>query len=119
MDIRKAFSTLALTLALTIAIEQTMGCKQLSALVPAVDNVEALVLADLKAGDALPQIEADVARLLCGDAGTLCADVVETVDAALVLLINAGALPAWLLPIAKQHHALEAHKLAARASAEK
>lgn len=61
-------------------------------------KIEQTVLSDFEAGDGLPQIETDVAKLVAGQPG---ADVVIIVNDALGLLIDLGLIPANDVPKAK------------------
>jgi uncharacterized protein YcfL len=61
-------------------------------------QIENTVLADLAAGKTLEQIEADVSKLVAGQAG---ADVVVIVNDALTLLEDLGVIPQGALPQAK------------------
>jgi hypothetical protein len=62
-------------------------------------QVETIILDDLAMGKTLTAIEADVARVFAGQTGV---DIVLIVDEAIVLLIDAGLIPANILPYAKQ-----------------
>lgn len=74
------------------------------------DQVDNLVLADIRAGDVLNQIETDVAKLVAGQPG---ADVVMIVDDALALLIDLNAIPPNLIPTAIKMRTEEESKLLA------
>lgn len=84
---------------------------QVQAVFPELDKVEATIQQDLTAGKTPTQIEEDVAQIFAGQVGV---DVVKIVNAAVTLLIDAGVLPAGVIP---QAHTLQASmqaKLAAR-----
>jgi len=109
MGVKTGIACVATVAALALT---QVGCQQLQADIPVLDNVETLIVNDLKAGDSLPQIETDVAQLLAGQPGV---DVVEVVNAALTLLVDAGVLPSFLVSTAKNMVAAEQAKLQARA----
>lgn len=97
----------------------SISCAQWQAIYPELDKIEQIVAADLAAGKALVQIEADVAALLCGSsAAPLCVDIVVVVNDAISFLINTGILakrePA-AMPYAQRMLAEEQTKIAARA----
>ena len=85
-----------------VAMGVAVGAYALTDCTPAqganVENIPALVLADLAQGKTVPQIEADVAKLLAGQLG---ADADVIVEDAIVLLVDAGVIPASVLPFAK------------------
>jgi hypothetical protein len=80
---------------------------------PQLDKVEQIVLNDLASCGATPacvqQMESDVATLIAGQAG---ADAVKLLNDALTLLVDAGLVPADLLPKARSVLATEHLKLA-------
>lgn len=98
-----AFTTIALACAVACTPAQKAE----------VQSIEALVAKDLAAGDSLPQVEADVAKLIAGQPG---ADAVIVLNDALILLIDAGILPPNLLSVAETMLASEAPKAAAHRS---
>lgn len=60
-------------------------------------QIENKVLADLSAGDGLPQIEGDVQTILKATSPT-AAVVIDAIDTALELLVLAGDIPPGLVP---------------------
>lgn len=70
-------------------------------------RVEQVVFDDLAQGKSRQQIEVDVGTVLAGQVG---ADIARIVDEAIVLLLDTGAIPPNVIPIAQQRLA-EHHKV--------
>lgn len=87
------------------------GCQTIAAAFPELDAIEKTVLADVEAGKTAEQIEADVAKIVAGQAGV---DIVILVNDALAFLIDAGLVPSNWVPQAKALAATETGKISAR-----
>ena len=75
----------------------TAGCTPVQQ--AAFTQIDNIVLADLKAGKTLPQIEDDVAAIVLP--GNASADIVTIVNAAIAMLLNlTGVVPANIVPLA-------------------
>jgi hypothetical protein len=99
-------SALFLSGAMAAIAFDTAGCTPAQQAV--LGQVEQIILDDLAMGKTLTAIEADVARVFAGQTGV---DIVLIVDEAIVLLIDAGLIPAGVLPYA-QKIAAEVHPVA-------
>lgn len=78
-----------------------------------------VIVSDIEKGDSAPQIEADVATLLCADfivdsGQTACVDTNQVVDEGIALAIDAGLFKGLALTRAQVIQTTERVKLAAR-----